>query len=305
MNSELAPLVIFTYRRLDKTIKCLETISNAFLSEDTDIYIFSDGAKGDKDAAPVASVREYLDELKENGRLKKIQIIKRDKNYGLANNVISGVSEVIEKYGRVIVIEDDLIVSPDFLSYMNEALVYYENEEDIWSVTAYTDYLKAFDKYSHDIYYGYRGCSYGWGTWRNRWDTVDWEVKDYKRLLCDRRLQRQFNRGGNDMTGMLTDQMQGKIDSWAIRWCFSQSMQDRYTVYPVKSKVLNTGKDGSGTNQGVSLSTGAEYFDERCNHIKLELLKPDIRINKEFKRKHSDTLGKKIRRNIMRFGFVY
>src|SRR5699024_3409085 len=104
---------------------------------------------------------------------------KASTNKGLANSVISGVTKVIDKFGKVIVIEDDLISSTDFLSYMNNALEFYEMNKSIWSISGYNIPIDIPSNYKHDVYLSYRGCSWGWATWKNRWNQTDWSVKDY------------------------------------------------------------------------------------------------------------------------------
>lgn len=292
-----APVVVFAYKRVDKLMKCIDSLTAADLHEKTEVYIYADGAKGKEDEEDVGKVRRYLKDILKNHDFGELKVVERNRNVGLANNVISGVSEVIHGHNRIIAVEDDLIVTGDFLDYINKALDYYETEENVWSVTGFSEPLGSLKKYKHDVYYGYRGCSYGWGTWKDRWESVDWEVKDYSFLLSSRKLQKHFNRGGNDMTGMLVNQMEGRIDSWAIRWCFAQSMQNKYTVYPVSSFIVNDGVDGTGTNQhkGEAIRYNMHEYGEK---MIFEKLKPDKRITRDFYYAHSDTLAKKIKRNI-------
>lgn len=292
-----APVIVFAYKRLDKIKKCMESLALADESSNTDVFVFADGAKGEDDREYVNQVGEFLDGLTETSGFNSLNIKKHVVNQGLANSIISGVSEVIIQYNKAIVVEDDLIVAPDYLVYMNKALEFYEKDTSIWSITGYSEPLRSLKRYNHDVFYGYRGCSWGWGTWKDRWETVDWEVKAYSRLMHDKGLQRHFNRGGGDMTGMLRDQMEGKIDSWAIRWCFEQSMQNKYTVYPIRSLINNTGFDGSGTHHTISYRK-LKTFDSSNKPIRMEKVKPDKRICDEFRLLHTDTLKKKIVRNM-------
>ena len=290
-----APLIVFAYKRADKLKNCLEALACTDGHEDTDLYIFADGARGEDDTEGVNRVRFLISAFAEKNSFRSVHVRTSEVNRGLANSVISGVTEVINTYGKVIVVEDDLTVTGDFLTLMNRMLDYYEHEDNVWSVTGFSEPIKALKKYKHDIYYGYRGCSYGWGTWKDRWDTVDWDVNGYDELLSDRKMQRRFNRGGSDMVRMLKDQMEGIIDSWAIRWCFSQSLQDKYTVFPKETFVINTGRDGSGTNQGTEK---VEYMQHKSGDpVKLEVLGIDRRVSQSFYYAHSDLI-KKIKRNM-------
>ncbi len=294
-----APVVIFAYNRAKKLKACIDSLSSCDGHEDTEVFIFADGARDENDGDAVSRVRTYLDSLKEEHAFGRLHIVKRPANWGLAANVIDGVGSVIEGAGKVIVLEDDLTVTKDFLIYMNAALDFYRDDAKIWSVTGFTWPVSDFSDYGHDIYYSYRACSLGWGTWKDRWETVDWDMKRYDDVMSDRRLRRRFERGGRDMTRILKDQKAGLVDSWAIRWCLSQSLQDRYTVYPVRSLVKNTGNDGSGTND-LKRKTLQEDRQETGVHengksIRLEHLAPDDRICRDFSRYHSGFIRRLIR----------
>ena len=293
-----APVIVFAYNRAEKLEKCIGSLQKCKGSELTEVFIYADGSKGENDAEAVNLVRKYLDELEKDHGFKQLKVIRRPANIGLADNVIAGVTEIIERNGRVIVLEDDLMVGAGFLLYMNQALDFYEKDDHIWSITGFTEPVSRFKGYDHDIYYSYRGCSYGWGTWKDRWDTVDWDMKRYDEVMSDKMLRRKFERGGRDMIRILKDQKAGLVNSWAIRWCLEQSLQNKYTVYPVKSLVNNTGNDGSGTN-AMRYPRTQVWAEESVNATlpKLEHLKPDRRICIDFYRYHSDIL-KRIMRNL-------
>lgn len=295
----IAPVVIFAYNRAEKLRACIDSLSSCDGHENTEVFVFADGARDEKDSDAVNRVGRYLDSLKEEHAFSKLHIVRRPVKMGLSGNVRDGVGSVIERSGKVIVLEDDLTVTKDFLTYMNRALDYYEKDAKIWSVTGFTWPVSDFSGYGHDIYYSYRACSLGWGTWKDRWGTVDWDMKGYKDVISDRALRRKFERGGRDMTRILMDQKAGLIDSWAIRFCLSQSLQDRYTVYPVRSLVRNTGNDGSGTNDlkkralpGGIHEAGEHRYGE---NIRLEHLAPDDRVCRAFYRYHSGFMRRLLR----------
>ena len=221
---KLAPVILFVYRRDVK--KTIDSLLKNNLANQTDLFIYSDGAKNDKDLDDVIIVR---DSIKEIYGFKSVTLINSDKNKGLANSIIDGVTKTINEYGRVIVLEDDLIVSKDFLQYMNEALNYYDKDPAIWSISGYGPKLPCLNQYRKDFYLSLRASSWGWAVWKDRWSSVDWLVKDFDKLQKDHKKRKMFNLGGNDMYRMLELQMLGKIDSWAIRWCFSQFSQNKYT----------------------------------------------------------------------------
>jgi len=255
-SANLAPIVMFVYNRPEHTRMTIESLLENDLATLSNLFIYADGPRNSEDREQVDRVRTYLKTI--NGFLS-VSIIEREHNYGLAKSVITGVTEVIDKFGKAIVVEDDLVSSKDFLSFMNKALGCYEGDERIFSVTGYSYPFAVPEGYKHRVYLSYRCCSWGWGTWRDRWTRVDWEVKDVHAFLKDREAQRRLNRGGRDLTGMLLDQMRGEIDSWAIRWCYAHSKNEAYCLYPVESKIKNIGFDRSGTHCGFSEK---KYYSE-------------------------------------------
>jgi hypothetical protein len=234
----LAPIVVFTYNRPESTQKTIEALKLNDLANESDLFIYSDGPKNINVLAKVTNVREYLKTI--NG-FKSITIIEREENLGLANSVIEGVSEIIQKYGKVIVVEDDLVTSRNFLLFMNQALSFYETNQKVFSVAGYTFPLKSLNDSIQDYYVGYRASSWGWGTWADRWANIDWGVSTYNNFKQNLFVQYKFTRGGIDLPRMLKKQMSGQINSWAIRWCYNQFVQDTYTVFPTISKVQNIG----------------------------------------------------------------
>ncbi|MCE3202836.1 glycosyltransferase family 2 protein [Paenibacillus sonchi] len=269
----LAPVLIFVYARPEHTRKTIESLASNCLASATDVFIFSDAPKNDKANEKVMLVRDYIDTLSDKKMFRSVKIIKSEFNKGLANSVISGVNEIIKLNRQVIVLEDDLVTSPDFLSYMNDALNFYETDKKIWSISGYTFDLDFPDNYKSEVYLSYRGSSWGWATWKDRWDSVDWQVSDYMIFKKEKSLRDKFNRGGRDMSAMLDAQMDGKIDSWAIRWCYSQFKSDMFTVYPKVSRVKNIGLDGSGTHSGISsrYDTSLNTSTKKCEFDHPEL----------------------------------
>lgn len=246
----LAPIILFVYNRPEHTIKTLEALKTNRLAKYSELYIFSDAAKSNNHEMKVEKVREIISQI--NG-FKKVIIFEAEKNKGLAMSVQEGVSKIIKKYGKVIVLEDDIVTSSVFLEYMNNCLNIFDRHLKIWSISGYAPPIVIKkDRYINDIYLAPRGCSWGWATWENRWNSVDWEVSDYNIFKFNVSSRLKFNKGGNDLSFMLGDQMAGRIDSWAIRWVYSQFKHSKYTVYPVKSLVSNNGMDFTGTHSSKS-----------------------------------------------------
>jgi hypothetical protein len=292
----LSPIILFIYNREKHTRKTLEALKSNYLAKKSKLFIFADGAKTNGDIEKVQKTRKVIEEYKD--AFLDTQIIKADRNKGLANSVISGVSKVIEEYGRAIVIEDDIVTSPYFLMYMNQALDYYEDNKKIWSISGYTPPMKSLQKYDKDIFLSYRACSWGWGTWKDRWEQIDWNISDYKEFKLDKKRVQLFARGGRDLPQMLESQRKGLIDSWAIRWCYWQSKSDTFTVYPRVSLVRNIGCDGSGTHDGDEDVFCNLAIEEEEKHYRLSEIELDRKITKEFYEIYSATLWFRIKKKI-------
>ncbi|WP_019668284.1 glycosyltransferase family protein [Eudoraea adriatica] len=252
--NKLAPIVLFTYNRLFETRQTIEALQKNYLAAESELFIFSDGAKDSVGEEKVTQVRDYLKTI---DGFKKITIKEAKKNYGLANSIINGVTEAIDNnYGRVIVLEDDLITSPNFLDFMNQALEFYAGFSNVISISGYTLNLPSLKTYNADYYVGFRASSLGWGTWKNKWENIDWEISDYKEFKNDYIQQYKFFKIGSDLPGMLKKQIEGKIDSWAIRWVYHQFKFDLLTVFSAKSKVNHIGITEDATN-----AVGATKFN--------------------------------------------
>lgn len=241
----LAPIVLFTYNRLSETKQTIESLQKNYLANESLLFVFSDGPKNDVGKEKVTAVRDYLGSV--NG-FRKVHIKESQINIGLANSIIYGVSEIIKEYGKAIVLEDDLITSPNFLNFMNETLNEFYNDHRIFSIAGYTPDLPALSQYPFDYYLSCRGSSWGWGTWKDRWESVDWELKEYSAFKYNLKANYQFAKGGIDLPGMLRDQVQGKINSWAIRWVYQQFKNQQLTVYPKLSKVKSVGFGANATH---------------------------------------------------------
>ena len=246
MSRNVAPICLFTYNRLAETKQTVEALKNNFMAAESELFVFSDGAKNKETASKVAEVRNYLKTL---SGFKNIEIVFSEDNKGLANSIIHGVSQVMSKYGKVIVLEDDLVTSPNFLDFMNQALEFYKDHQKVFSISGYTMNLPSLKKDKNDYYVGYRASSWGWASWSKSWVDVDWEIKDYKDFSKSKTSNRIFKRGGSDMLRMLKNQRNSKIDSWAITWCYHQFKKDQLTVFPTISKIVNIGfgKDATHT----------------------------------------------------------
>ena len=244
----LSPIILFVYNRPEHTRLTVEALQNNPLAKDSELFIYSDAAKSKNSELEVNNVREYIKNI---DGFKSIRIIEREKNFGLANSIIDGVGKVINKYGKVIVLEDDIVTSPNFLQFMNNALDFYSDNKSIMSISGYMYPCEIPYSYKKDILLFNRFSSWGWGMWSDRWNLINFDITENDKIFHDKNLQKQFNVGGEDLYNMLLLQLQGKINSWAIRTALTSALNNKVTVYPAKSLVKNIGFDNSGVHCGV------------------------------------------------------
>jgi hypothetical protein len=270
----LAPIVIFTYNRFEHFKTTITALKKNHLAYQSEIIIFIDGPRDSADEISVQKIREFASTI---DGFKNTQIVARDANLGLAQSIILGINTVFETYENVIVLEDDLVTSPDFLNFMNDCLDVYRDNKKIFSISGFSPHISIPKAYSENVYLSYRPNSWGWATWRNIWNTVDWAVEDFSTFIHNKQSISEFNKSGKDSTIMLLKQMTGKINSWAIRFHFACFMKNGFCIYPVRSKVKNLGTDGSGTHLRKTKKYDIPYDLEDAQYV----LNPSVQINEE------------------------
>lgn len=245
--SKLAPVILFCYNRLNHLQKTIESLKKNKESIDTDIYIYCDGPRSNENRANLEEVRNYVRKIE---GFKSIKYIFSDKNYGLSRSVIKGITEVLTEFNSVIVIEDDLVVSPYFLKYMNEGLKVFENDENVASIHGYC--YPVNERLPDNFFLRGADC-WGWATWSRAWKNFEKDGIYLLNELKNKNLIKQFNMSGAyPFTKMLEDNVKGKNDSWAIRWHASCFLKNMLTLYPGISLVNNIGMDKSGTHSGLT-----------------------------------------------------
>ncbi|MBC8432919.1 MAG: glycosyltransferase [Desulfobacterales bacterium] len=239
----LAPIALFTYNRLWHTRQTVEALIKNELAQRSDLIIYADGPQNDTARNSVAEVRKYIRTI---DGFKSIRIVERKNNAGLANAIITGVSELIDEFGRVIVMEDDLVSSPHLLKFMNDGLAYYEAEDRVVSIHAYTYPLK--EKLPETFFLKGADC-WGWATWKRGWDVFEPDGSKLLAQIKAKKLAKCFDMDGvHPYTKMLKDQVTGKNNSWAVRWYASAFLSNKLTLYPGRCLVRNIGTDSSGTH---------------------------------------------------------
>jgi hypothetical protein len=265
---KLAPIALFVYNRPDHTLQTLEALYRNKLSNESILYIFADGAKIGSDVKMLDNIRKTRDVIKSKLWCKDVIIIERNENLGLAKSIITGVSEIVNKYGKIIVLEDDILPCIGFLEYMNNALELYENTLNVGCIHAWNFYMDTTSCVESTFFLRGGDC-WGWGTWSRSWQLFN---EDSNYLLSEIRrekLEFEFDMKGNfKFLEMLEEQESGRINSWAIRWYASLFLKDMYCLHPKNPIVRNIGFDDSGENCGH-----IEVKQETVDYIKLEFLK--------------------------------
>ncbi len=277
-----APIVVFAFNRPNLLRLCLEALSKNEEAKDCDLFVFVDGARECKESED-KKVAETIEIAKKAKGFRMLEVHISEKNKGLGTSIISGVTEIINQYDKVIVVEDDLVVMSNFLSFMNQGLEKYKEHSEIFSVCGYSNIVKIPSKYTYDAYICPRSDSWTWATWKNRWDKVDWELNDWDAVV---RNKSTFNKwGGSDCFGMLNGWKEGRNKSWAIRFIYSQFVQNGLSIFPNKSLTENNGYGAEATN---TKSTWSRY--------KCEL---DHSGNKDFKFPNKIEVNLKIKKSAM------
>ena len=252
-----APVAIFAYNRPNHLKSLLISLSENKDSSNSSVVVFLDGPKNDFDFFQQSKILEVLGGA---FAFKSVEVRRSERNKGLANSVRLGVTQMLIENSRVIVLEDDLVLSPFFLQYMNDALDFYESQPNVASIHGFQYPLK--QTLSEPVFLRGADC-WGWATWRDRWRAVSFDSFDLSKKIQELELVDSFNLGGAmDFYELLLNQSRGKVDSWAICWHASMFLQNRLTLFPPKSLVQNHGNDGSGIHSGVNSFFETKFASE-------------------------------------------
>ena len=296
VQNSLSPVVLLVYNRPDHTLRAIRSLQANAEAVQTELYIYADAAKTEADAGRVAQVRSLIQRVEGFGQ---VHLVLRDHNYGLARNVIDSVTTVVNAHGRVIVVEDDLVVAPYFLRFMNDALDTYQDEPRVGHIQA-CDFTGA--PLPDTFLIKWTG-SWGWATWRRAWQLFCPDGASLLNQLEQRHLTRQFDFGGRyPFTRMLRRQIAGRNDSWAIRWNASLFLADVLSLNVGRSLVANEGFDGSGTNCGGGGLYGSRLYMQPLPVSKIEPIAENLDARRAFERYYGRTnsFWAKARRRIWR-----
>jgi len=273
-----APVIVFNYSRPNHSKLTWDELAKNVYAPDTELFLYCDGPKNNATEEIRSCIAElhnmaldYAETAKEKKLFKDVHVILSKHNKGLANSIIGGVSDVIEKYGKAIILEDDLLTSKFFLKYMNEALDKYQDRPGVMSISANRppiDKMIIPKDYPYDVFVSLRSYSTGWATWKDRWNRVDWSMDYLPDFISHPDEIAAFNRGGDDMTPLLIMQKNGQIDSWAMRFGYAHFKEHCVAILPCHSYVDNIGFDGTGIHSGKRMD------NEFRNDLSLALENP-------------------------------
>ena len=294
MTNTYAPILLFVYNRPEHVRRNIQALLKNELAAESELFIYSDAAKDETSQAAVKEVRAFIRSIQ---GFKKITITERAENWGLARSIIDGVTTQINRDGRVIVLEDDLVVAPHFLQFMNDALETYRDEERVGHIQA-CDFTH--DPSLPDTFLIKWTGSWGWGTWDRAWKHFNADGKALLTELESRKLTYTFDFNGKyGYTRMLRRQIEGKNNSWAIRWNASLFLKGILSLNVGKSLVQNEGFDGSGTNCGGGGLYASELYMERLPVKKISPIEENIQARNAYVRYYARTnsfMAKAIRR---------
>lgn len=280
----LAPILLFAYNRPRHLQHTVEALAHNPLAQESELFVFSDGARTEDDREDVELVRSYIHTIE---GFKTVHRIERDRNYGLAANIIDGVTDIVNRYGRVIVLEDDLVTAPGFLQFMNDALDSYADEPRVGHIQAY-DFTQN-PRLPETFLIKFTG-SWGWATWQRAWQHFNPDGQYLLNELHRRHLTRRFDFNGKyGFTRMLRRQVEGKNNSWAIRWNASLFLQDILSLNVGRSLVQNEGFDGSGTHCDADHLYEARLYKERLRVEKISPVTENLEARKIFERYYART----------------
>ncbi len=243
----LAPIVLFTYNRLEHTRQTIEALKANVYAAESRLFIFSDAPKNEQAEPAVQAVRDYLHSV---DGFKEIQIIQRDENWGLARNIMDGVTSIVNRYGKIIVLEDDIVTSKWFLKYMNDALKIYKNEPRVMEISGYQPAIDKEDL--SETFFLHFGDCWGWATWARAWAFFERNPEQLMQEFSDEDIYHFNFEGAMDFWSQVVQNYDGKLYTWAVFWQASIMRRNGLMLATRDSLTDNVGLDGSGENCGAA-----------------------------------------------------
>ena len=292
-----APVIMFVYNRADHFEQTFAALSKCPEAGETDLYVFSDGPKNEAGQDKVEACRAAVRRAAADSPFKSVQIAESPDNRGLAASVIAGVTQVMERHGRAIVVEDDCVASPYLLRFMNAALDVFAADKRIGAIAGYAPAIPFPAAYTADVFTCWRSCSWGWATWADRWQGVDWDLKDMAAFYREPALIKRLNANGADRFIRLYRQTKGNGSSWSVRFGAHLVKNNMLTVYPRYSYIRNIGCDESGVHSKAEDAAAMDVdLSKAIPDPKIAYIAPDPAIQKRLKKHYSGGLLSDVKR---------
>jgi GT2 family glycosyltransferase len=272
---KLAPIVIFVYNRPSHTKKTIEALKKNDLALGSSLYIYCDAPKNSTDQIEVKKVRDYIHSV---DGFNKVTIVNRTKNWGLACSIIDGVNNIVNRYGKVIVLEDDLVTSPYFLRFMNEALEYYKNESKVMHVSGYNYPINDYKFEAEALFFRGASC-WGWATWGRAWKFFEKDAYKLTETFTKKNIYEFDYDGSARMWSQVKDNMNGRLNTWAIFWYASVFRRKGLCLHPVRSMVQNIGHDGTGINSNALNEYNSEFTNRPITIFPNDLVEDSVLVS--------------------------
>ena len=270
-KEHLAPIVLFPYNRLEHTKKTVAALQQNIYAKDSELFIYSDGAKDPKAYASVEAVRAFLHTI---DGFKKIHIIERDKNWGLAENIIDGVTQIVNSYGKIIVLEDDIVTSKYFLKYMNDALEVYREDPRVMEVSGYMYPMDTRDL--PETFFLKMGDCWGWGTWKRAWQFFERKPEKLMKTFSEEEIYHFNLEGAEDFWAQVKANVAGELYTWAVFWMAAIVRHDGFMLCPRESLSQNIGMDGSGDHCGCTDTYAVALRGEKISKFPVSIVEDDM-----------------------------
>jgi hypothetical protein len=294
--NQLAPIILFVYNRAWHTQQTLDALAKNELAKESILYIYADGAKENATATDLQKIEELRKVISNFNGCKEVHLVLREKNKGLSNNVTEGITKVINQHGKIIVLEDDIFVSPYFLDFMNQALDLYENEEHVYGVTGYSYYPN--EKLASTFLLPLSSV-WGWATWKKTWDICSFDAQFLLSEVEKQRNAKAFDFGSYPFLNLLKFQLELTSSSWDWDICFYASIFLKHGsfVFPNQSITINIGMDNSGTHCTEEVFENQELITQKYivkKATKKESKKAEKWVRESFEKQFSENKQTKL-----------
>ena len=268
---KLYPIILFTYNRPWHTEQVLRALKKNELADQSHLIVYVDGPKANATHEQIGKIEEVRRVVKQEQWCGSVEYHIAEQNIGCRNSIIQGITEVLNRYEAAIILEDDIVTSPYFLRFMNTCLDYYRNYKSVFSVSGHNLPENKFQlppDYDYDVFVSLRLLNWGWATWSDRWQQVNWDKTEIPIFMKNDQFKSAFNRSGDDMSKMLLEEYDRKSDAWDIQFAWHHFSNHGVSIVPRHSYINNIGADGSGTHVGAVEGLG--------NDISLAIKEPRL-----------------------------